>query len=492
MIALETQELPEGLSDIYRHWVYNGLDCCVTYEVKKKQEYECSTRDTVHSDHIFNFEMSMRLPALEMMLNGIKIDPVEHMNLQNKFESRLKLFESHFDRLCETLFDRTFNPRSPVQLQDLLYNHLGLKPVLTLDKKTGQRKPTTNREALEKLSTQHPAAKGLIQAILAIRDCGKLVGSLHAGVDPDGRMRFSFNPSATETGRWSSSKNVYGRGLNAQNQTEEIRSMFIADEGYKLCYADLEQAESRAVAYISGDENYIKACESEDLHTTVCRLIWPDLSWTGNLVDDKALAEEPFYRHFSYRDIAKRAGHATNYYGTAYTLAKILRIEQGVIEKFQRSYFDAFPGIRRWHIQVRIQLEKTARLVTPCGRERQFFGRVFDDSTLREAIAFLPQSTVADLLNFGLFQVQQYVPEVMLLKQVHDAGLWQYPEDRPEVNAQAIECLQVPLDFPHGTMRIPVEAKCGYRWQKKHMALFNSDFEKAQVRPKIDYNNLVL
>jgi DNA polymerase I-like protein with 3'-5' exonuclease and polymerase domains len=108
---------------------------------------------------------------------------------------------------------------------------------------------------------------------------------LTAEVDADSRLRTSYNVAGTETGRWSSSTNAFGSGTNLQNFPEKLRSVFVADEGRKLAYLDLEQAESWVVGIklweLFADDRYIRAIEEGDLHTSVARMVWPQLGWTG-------------------------------------------------------------------------------------------------------------------------------------------------------------------------------------------------------------------
>ena len=192
------------------------------------------------------------------------------------------------------------------------------------------------------------------------------------------------------------SKNAFGGGTNNQNLTDEMREMFIPDEGKKLAYADLEQAESKAVARLSGDEAYIKACDSGDLHTFVSRMIWPGLGWDMNLKHDKEIAEQQFYRHFSYRDMSKRGGHLTNYKGKPATMSHHLKITLDLATRFQNSYFQAFPGIPEWHGRVARDLATHSKMTTKLGFMRWFFGRLQDEATIREAVAFEPQVSGRD------------------------------------------------------------------------------------------------
>ena len=103
--------------------------------------------------------------------------------------------------------------------------------------------------------------------------------------------------------------------------------------------------------------------------------------------------------------MAKRGGHGTNYLGKAATIAKHLKVDKPIIESFQYKYFKAFPDIPNWHTHLLEKLQIDGSIRTPLGRVRTFFGRPDDDATLREAVAFQPQSTIAEILNLALWKV---------------------------------------------------------------------------------------
>lgn len=288
-------------------------------------------------------------------------------------------------------------------------------------------------------------------------------------MDTDGRMRTSYNVAGTETGRWSSSSNPFGSGTNLQNLTPEVRRMLIADDDMMLCNIDMEQAESRVMGLliwaICGDPSYLLANESGDVHTSVARLCWPHLPWNGDLAHDREIAERPFYRHFSFRDMSKRGGHLTNYYGTPPTMARHLKIEESVTAAFQLAYFKAFPGLREYHHWVARELGLHQELTTPLGRRRIFFGRPGDDATLREAIAYIPQSVVGDLLNCALWRIWRFAPQVQLLAQVHDSICFQATEKEiPSAIAAVKKLAMFPIQMSSKTLTIPVDAKVGWNW----------------------------
>lgn len=254
---------------------------------------------------------------------------------------------------------------------------------------------------------------------------------------------------------------------NLQNIDPALRYIFVPDPGYRLCYLDLQGAEARAVAYLSGDEAYIDAVESSDCHTLVAAMVF-------GIANDRSVAEQPFYRGFSYRDMSKRGQHGSNYYGTPRTMATHLKVETTLMESFQAAYFRRFPGIRRWHEAVAKQLQSEGWIETPFGRRRYFWSRLRDDTTLREAIAFVPQSLIADTLNAGLLRVWQNLePDLQLFAQIHDALVFQVPLG-PEGDTLIKEAKRlmhvrqqvVDINGIERTMEIPVDVEVGFNWGK--------------------------
>ena len=241
---------------------------------------------------------------------------------------------------------------------------------------------------------------------------------------------------------------------------------------------DLEQADARNVGAICWNlglpdiescGTYLDACEAADLHTTVCKIVWPELPWTSDerknreLCDDRA---NPFHHSYTHRDCAKRTGHGVNYLGLS-NVAKATGIPLATLEWFRSRYFAAFPCIPEWHKWVRAQLKGPHQITTLMGRRRYFYGRYDDDNTVREAVAYEPQSVTADIVNTGLLNVwRANLPGVQILAQVHDSILIQYPEDlERDIIPQVLSLMRVPINLSRGrTFVIPCEAKVGYNW----------------------------
>lgn len=518
---LNTEDLRvEELSKDQTLWAYNGLDCCITREI-----YDAlAPKVAANCQHTYDFERGMIAPAMTMMRRGMYMNKDKAKELLKPLGVTKGKLEKLLNRLAQAVWDKPLNHNSPVQLQEFLYKQLGIEPIIKFVK--GKRKISTDRETLEKIRDTYPRAKVIASTILALRDTDKQISVLNSQTDEDGRIRCSYNVAGTETGRWSSSESAFRTGTNLQNVTPVLREVFEADPGYTMFYADLEQAESRVVAYLSQDEGYINACESGDLHTTVVKMVWPDLPWTGDDKADRKIADRPYYLHFSYRDMCKRAGHGTNYGLQPASLQRHLKIQQRYAWRFNLMYlggmigldslerwhkqdpdggFDelieqgeimgaapkagskekrlvkvagAFPGIRSWHDNIATALETEGRLTTPFGRTRQFWGRPSDAATLREAIAFVPQSTVGDLLNVGLYRIwSELEPTVQTLGQVHDAVLGQVPNKKLDEHLDnVLECMVNPLMVNGRMMTIPSSIEIGHNWGK-----FNDDPKKGPL-----------
>jgi DNA polymerase I-like protein with 3'-5' exonuclease and polymerase domains len=475
LVEIKDGVIPSNLRAFEAYQVYNALDSCITAQLVHPMKL------MMNENHERTYARSMRLQSLclEMSSKGFPVNKMRMLDLIKELDHEASKALRALHAFCEAVWAPPLNPNSPVQVPAFFYDYLRLPVIWKYDYKTKTRKRGADRDSLEKLRAMYPTAVPFVNAILAYRSATKLSGVFKKGLEPNGTLRCNFSPSGTETGRLSSQTNPYGRGTNAQNLNDRVRQVIEAPAGYSLIYIDLKTAESFAVGYLvaalTGDYSYLNAARSGDLHTSVAEMTWPGLGWQqGDLKHNRSVADAIFYRDFSYRDMSKRGGHATNYYGQPRTVATHLKVPTKLIEEFQAKYFAAFTGIPLWHLDTIAKIQRDGVLVTPTGRERRFWGRSSDTATHREGIAFVPQAVVADVMNEGLMQVQEWIIKenlsgvCSLIAQVHDAGLflgrnselaWLIPE--------LVQRIVYPVDFGStGIMSIPADAQVGKRWSK--------------------------
>lgn len=440
-------------------WIYNGLDCTITHKVFSALHEQLDE----HTTETYAFSRALQAPAMEMRTRGVLVDQARKAEVIDDFYNRQEILESNLTRIVlDGVGMPYFNWRSSSDLKRLFYDELGIPPI----RKHGR--PTTDRNAREKLEA-YPIAQQIAKHINAISDLAKKISVLKTEIDADGRIRTSYNIAGTSTGRFSSSLSEFGTGGNLQNVEESLRSIFISDPGFKFAKFDAKSGESFVVGAIEwnlfGDDKYLAACESGDPHTAVARICWPSLPWTGELARDKHLAESPYYRHYTYRFMCKKLGHGSNYGGRPDTLATQSKLPIGVVRDFQPKYFKAFPGHQLWQQHVDTELRGNGFLVSLLGRKRWFFGRRNDSSTLREAIAYDPQSSLADIVNRAMLRIWRKNIAIVVLHD-HDALTIMYPEpDEDKVVPLLMEALVERIPLKNGReLAIPYD--CATGWNK--------------------------
>lgn len=438
-------------------WTYNARDCITTLEATErvKRELEEANLFTFYHEHVH----PLCFDLLKLQDNGVMIDTAVRSKHKEEAEKRA-------DEALKKLKDLTgqdINPNSPKQIKELLYDKLGLPPARV------KGKITTDEEAIRQLAKHYPG-QPVLQAIIDFRKATKLIGTyLDVMLDPDGRVRSSYNASGTETGRLSSGQDVFGLGINLQNipagkglDIVNIKDMFIAPPGRVLLKGDLKQAETMVVGDILDRLGFPQMHEHyQDPKFDVHR-------WAGSFSFSKP--EDQITKR--ERDVSKIRNHSGNYMAGPHVMVKTalkygVDIDYTLAKKLIADHKRQVPGLEKWWYSVEKTL-KTTRMITNCfGRRRVFFGRL-DESTQREAVAWEPQSTVGDLNNKILINLFKTLPEGCFpVLQVHDEIVIELPEDKLD---ECVACYKraalVPCPVsPNHLLVIPVELSFGKDWK---------------------------
>ena len=455
--------------------IYNGYDAAKTLEI----EHITSAIDCAHAQLAYEVMLGLQAPAMEMMLRGFRVDPIEREKAIKRIKEKKQRLEVILSRFTAAITGKPYNekfPNSGKQLRELFYERMNLKPIEKKNRKTGLIERPMDRATLERLADEHFYAEPIANAVLLHRNFTGFLEDLETLLDGDGRWRTSFNLTGTTTFRWSASKSGLGSGGNLQNITEQNRIIFIADQGCKLCGIDAEQSEARDVGWfcgtILGKWKYLDTIESGDIHTRVARMCWPELAWTGDIGRDRQIADQRFYRWHTRRDTTKRLGHGSNYKGKPLTMSTQTKIPLSIVRPFQERYFDAFPEIpemHRWHAE---KLQRDRCVVNCFGLRRDFFDRPESDETIKGAIANSFQSATFLRVGLGLWRLWKYMgTRIQLLTQLHDANYFQYrlDDDEDELIKEALEHMKVTHyhKLPDGTLRkftVPCEVQVGFNW----------------------------
>lgn len=189
-------------------------------------------------------------------------------------------------------------------------------------------------------------------------------GGLLKHVQDDGRIHCSYNIQGTETGRHSSS-NPNNTNIPAEGG---IRSLYTvpqkrlgAKRDYVFIEPDYKQIELRVLAYLSGDKDFQKALETEDVHATVGSMLF---------------GVEPEDVTPGMRIKAKTFNFGLNYGRGAPSIAADFSISQEEAQELIDQYLERFPGIGNYHKTQRQLLERGKPAVSVFGRKRRARGIV--------------------------------------------------------------------------------------------------------------------
>ena len=465
--------------DIYTFWGYNAKDSAVCIESETELNNEVQRQG---NDGALERQLSIIPSLVYMQARGIQADKAGMDAAADENRKKVEKLQEELN----TLAGMELNPNSTKQLQEYFYVKKGIKPYVSR---------STGNVSVDAMALKRISRKGFQEAkiILEMRHLLKINGTyFEMELDDDNRIRCSFNPVGTENGRLSSSKTIFGKGGNMQNLPPEMLRFLVADPGCYLYNIDLSQAENRIMAYISPEPNMIAAFEAGvDIHRQTAGLI---LNKKPEDVSDDEGSSSIGGGLFSERFWGKKSNHSLNYDLGYRAFALVCEISENEAKYIVERYHSVYPGVRQYHAWIRAQLNKD-RTVTNClGRKRLFTNR-WGDELFKEAYAFIPQSTVADIINKrGLAFVMDnpMFRGVEILNNVHDSLVIQisYKNVPLERHADAIrhivDSLQAPVSFKGQTFSIPADVVVGKSLNKKLMKKIKMNGDVLQQIKEIE------
>jgi DNA polymerase-1 len=405
----------------------------------------------------------------ELEWNGIACDPNEldrqAMRLATRIDELRALIDEHSPR--------PFNPDSPKQLSEILFNKpdaeppgLGIKPLKKT--KTGY---STDIEVLEKLAADPSVDSPVPALIVEYRQLTKLVSTYLVALKEainqrTKRIHASFNQTVAATGRLSSSDPNLQNIPIRTDVGREIRRAFYAPQGRALVSADYSQIELRILAHLSQDPALIDAFrQGQDIHRAVAAQI-------NQVALDQVTREQ--------RDAAKMVNFGIVYGITAFGLSR--RLGEGFTDKqaaeIITNYKQRFSGITTFLEECVAFTERHGYAETMLGRRRpipQIHAKRPNERALGERMAInsVVQGSAADLIKLAMLDLhtrlsahaphlreakglprEPAIPDVMMLLQIHDELVFETPEDRAEeTRALVVERMERAM-----TLRVPLKA----------------------------------
>ncbi len=392
---------------------------------------------------------------LEMEHRGVLLDAALLRQQSSELGARI----GELQKQIHAVAGGEFNPDSPKQLQQILFEKLQL-PVL---RKTPTGQPSTAEDVLEELAQ---SGFELPQLILDYRSLAKLKSTytdkLPGEIDPTtGRVHTCYHQAVAATGRLSS------QDPNLQNipirnaEGRRIRQAFVAPPGHVLIAADYSQIELRIMAHLSDDPALVRAFQLDlDVHqATAAEVLGKPL--------EEVTSEE--------RRSAKAVNFGLIYGMSAFGLARQLGIDRGSAQRYVDLYFERYPGVKAFMDRTREQAREQGYVETVRGRrlylpEIRSRNRNLQQYAERSAINAPMQGTAADIIKLAMLRVERECAArslpARLIMQVHDELVL-------EVAAEAVDATTAMLReqmTSAETLKVPlkVDIGVGANWDQAH------------------------
>ena len=348
------------------------------------------------------------------------------------------------------------NLQSPKQLQQVLFEDMGLQPL----RRTKSGSYTTNAATLQSLyakSVDNERANNFLGALLRHRETNKLkqiVTTLIDAVNPgDGRIHTTFEQTVAATGRLSSTDPNLQNIPNRNAAGREIRSAFVPGEGYEsLLSCDYSQVELRIMADLSGDEALIEAFRSgADFHKYVASMVY-------KVPVDQITGDQ--------RSHVKAMSYGLAYGLSTYGLAQQLGIAPREAEALKNRYFDTFGKVHDYLESLVASARKDGYTETIFGRRRYFpalqsTNRVARDAAERAALNAPIQGSAADIMKIAMIRADRALAEAgvtsRIILQIHDELVVEVaPGEAEQVTALVSDAMEHAVD-----LAVPLDVSCG-------------------------------
>ncbi|HFC7290841.1 TPA: DNA polymerase I [Neisseria meningitidis] len=404
----------------------------------------------------------MELPVaqvlFEMERNGVQIDRAELARQSAELGAELMKLEQQ----AYAAADQPFNLNSPKQLQEILFDKMGI-PTKGL-KKTAKGGISTNEAVLEQLAPDYPLPKIILQNRSLAKLKSTYTDKLPEMISPkDGRVHTTYAQAVAITGRLASNN------PNLQNipirtaEGRRVRRAFTAPQGSVIVSADYSQIELRIMAHLSGDKTLIAAFQNgEDVHRRTAAEVF-------GTAPENVSSEQRRY--------AKTINFGLIYGMGQYGLAKSLGIDNLSAKNFIDRYFARYPGVAEYMQRTKEQAAAQGYVETLFGR-RLYLPDIRNKNANaragaeRAAINAPMQGTASDLIKRAMIDVSRWLVsddlKSKLIMQVHDELVLEVVETELDFVKEKLPQIMAKVDG--GLLDVPLVAEVGVgeNWEEAH------------------------
>ena len=471
-----SDQLQKALKEDFKKTVsYASLDAWATFRVFKHLQHKLDSYENTIGQTLWDYFVAYEMPFTRVLHNcirrGIMVDVGYLDELSPALQADIEELEKQLNRMagCE------INPRSPQQLRVLFYDKLGLKPIkMTSGGDSGNRQPSTDEECLQLMADSGVEAAQLVMQIRGLSKFkGTYVDGMRKWTDHELRIHSTMNQHVTVTGRLSSADPNLQNLPRPDNDIYTIRQAFIPKDGYCFVISDYAQLEMRLLAHYAQDPNMIDVIKRGwDIHCGSAALMYDcqyeDIIAAVDKKKHKQALTDTEQALISHRQDAKSVGFGINYGEGPKKLAKTLGCEiHEAKEKIER-YFQPYPHVRQFIIDVHNVIRDVQFVETVLHRPRRFpemavLGQMTryqmrgsERANLarneRQAVNSVIQGSAADVAKAAMLNCEnsrelRNLGAEMLL-QIHDELIFEVPIENAKESMPIIrDLMEHPFDF---------------------------------------------
>ncbi|HEX9295203.1 MAG TPA: DNA polymerase I [Polyangiaceae bacterium] len=394
------------------------------------------------SDVMETIEMPLARVLAEMERIGVYVDLDELARLRKTVDADIERLEKRAVEIA----GEPFNVSSPRQLEGILFDKIGLKPIKRT--KTGR---STDADVLEQLAEQHPLPGILLEHRQLSKLKGTYIDALPGLVHREtGRIHTEWSQAVAATGRISSNNPNLQNIPVRTDLGRSIRRAFAAPPGMRIVSADYSQIELRVLAHLSEDPVLVDAFRTgQDVHTRTAMEVFN--------VPASGVTDE-------MRRRSKTINFGVIYGMGEVALAKRLDISRAEAATFIDAYFKRYSRVRAFMEETLGAARRGEAVRTLFGRQRLLPNIRSSNGMLRAAAERVAQNTpiqgtAADLLKLAMIRLAKpVVPGARMVLTVHDELVFEVPEDsvteamaRVKHAMETVHELDVPLEVDVGS-----------------------------------------
>jgi len=346
-----------------------------------------------------------------------------------------ELYEFDAVQTFERIKQKEFNPNSTVQLRELLFDFVGLKPT---GKKTGTGAHSTDAEVLNKLAEKHEIPKHILDIRKKSKIKNTYLDKILPQLDRDGRLRTGFNIHSTTSGRLSSSGKMNMQQIPRDNPI--VKGCIRAKEGNKIVAMDLTTAEVYVAAVLAKDEALMNVFKSGgNFHSSIAKIVF---QLPGSV-------DEVTEHYSTERQAAKAVTFGIMYGAGARKISEQVTKDSGSYFSVSEAqeviddYFKQFHKLRAWIDRSSKFIKDNGFIYSHFGRKRRLPNVKSDNSGIaghevRSGLNFLVQSIASDINLLGAVDTHNrikrlgYQDDMKIFALVHDSILAEVKEDKVE------------------------------------------------------------